>query len=78
MPSPGEHKTVLARILAYVQEIGWSSYASREWGNAVRMHKASLFFNDLDRPTDDRASCPGSRFIVPDGGYRSMSGLVSP
>jgi hypothetical protein len=23
MPSPGEHKTVQARILAYAQEIGW-------------------------------------------------------
>jgi hypothetical protein len=24
MPSPGEHKTVQARILAYAQEIGWT------------------------------------------------------
>jgi hypothetical protein len=24
MPTPGEHKTVQARILAYAQEIGWS------------------------------------------------------
>jgi len=24
MPTPGEHKTVQARILAYAQEIGWT------------------------------------------------------
>ena len=29
MPSPGEYKTVQARILAYAQEIGWS-FVSRE------------------------------------------------
>ena len=28
MPSPGEHKTVQARILAYAREIGWT-YVSR-------------------------------------------------
>jgi hypothetical protein len=31
MPSPGEHKTVQARILAYVQEIGWT-YGPANWG----------------------------------------------
>jgi type I restriction enzyme R subunit len=29
MPTPGEYKTVRARILAYAQEIGWS-FVSRE------------------------------------------------
>ncbi|GAA5484095.1 hypothetical protein Hsar01_03334 [Haloferula sargassicola] len=29
MPSPGEHKTVQARILAYAQEVGWT-LVSRE------------------------------------------------
>lgn len=29
MPTPGEHKTVQARILAYAQEIGWT-FVSRE------------------------------------------------
>jgi type I restriction enzyme R subunit len=33
MPTPGEHKTVQARILAYAQEIGWT-YVSR--GEAER------------------------------------------
>lgn len=43
MPSPGEHKTVQARILTYAQEIGWT-YVPRERGNAVRVHKASCPF----------------------------------
>jgi type I restriction enzyme R subunit len=30
MPSPGEYKTVQARILAYAQEIGWSFVAREE------------------------------------------------
>jgi type I restriction enzyme R subunit len=29
MSTPGEHKTVQARILAYAQEVGWS-FVSRE------------------------------------------------
>lgn len=29
MPAPGEHKTVQARILVYVQEIGWT-YVPRD------------------------------------------------
>ncbi|MBH0177232.1 MAG: HsdR family type I site-specific deoxyribonuclease [Nitrospira sp.] len=58
MPSPGEHKTVQARILAYAQEIGWI-YVPR--GEAERRRgfdqdaatpeeqarHASLFFGDL-------------------------------
>lgn len=58
MPSPGEHKTVQARILAYAQDIGWS-YVPREEAerrrgfdsDAVtpeeRARHASLFFGDL-------------------------------
>ncbi|MGB4782801.1 hypothetical protein [Candidatus Methylomirabilis sp.] len=36
MPAPGEHKTVQARILAYVQEIGWT-YVPRDEAEARRM-----------------------------------------
>ena len=62
MPTPGEHKTVQARILAYAQENGWS-YVSRNEAEqrrgftsiprgrgpetAVRAQGASLFFGDL-------------------------------
>ena len=57
MPTPGEHKTVQARILAYAQEIGWSfvprEEAERRRGfdpevpPAVRAKNRSLFFDDL-------------------------------
>lgn len=35
MPTPGEHKTVQARILAYTQEIGWR-FVSRAEAEARR------------------------------------------
>jgi type I restriction enzyme, R subunit len=35
MPTPGEHKTVQARILAYAQEIGWR-YVPRAEAEARR------------------------------------------
>jgi type I restriction enzyme R subunit len=58
MPSPGEHKTVQARILKYAQEIGWTyvprAEAERRRGfdpdgatPQERARKASLFFGDL-------------------------------
>src|SRR6202008_3837846 len=58
MPSPGEHKTVQARILAYAQEIGWTyvprGEAERRRGfdaegttPEVRGQLASLYFDDL-------------------------------
>jgi type I restriction enzyme, R subunit len=58
MPSPGEHKTVQARILAYAQEIGWTfvprDEAERRRGfdpdaaiPEERARHASLFFGDL-------------------------------
>ncbi len=57
MPTPGEHKTVQARILTYAQEIGWSyvsrSDAETRRGFAVdgkpqeRARTASLYFDDL-------------------------------
>ena len=58
MPSPGEHKTVQARILAYAQEIGWTfvprEEAERRRGfdpdaatPEERARPASLFFGDL-------------------------------
>lgn len=58
MPSPGEHKTVQARILAYAQEIGWTfvprAEAERRRGFDAdaptpdeRARHAFLFFGDL-------------------------------
>ncbi|MCP9471040.1 MAG: hypothetical protein NNA31_13705 [Nitrospira sp.] len=58
MPSPGEHKTVQARILTYAQEIGWTivprEEAKRRWGfdpdaatPEEQARHASLFFGDL-------------------------------
>ena len=58
MPTPGEQKTVQARILHYAQEIGWTyvSLAEAErWRGfdadgatpEERARKASLFFGDL-------------------------------
>ena len=58
MPTPTEHKTVQARILAYAQDIGWT-YVPRDEAERrrgfdpagatpeERAHKASLFFSDL-------------------------------
>ncbi|MCD6430520.1 MAG: type I restriction endonuclease subunit R, partial [Deltaproteobacteria bacterium] len=57
MPSPGEHKTVQARILKYAQEIGWT-FVPREEAEVRRgfdpgtspkdrAKGASLFFDDL-------------------------------
>ena len=58
MPSPGEHKTVQVRILAYAQEIGWTlvprDEAERRRGfdrdattPEEQARHASLFFGDL-------------------------------
>ncbi len=51
MPAPGEHKTVQARILAYVQEIGW------RFGN-----RSGTLFKDLKirAPRMPSSSDPGS------------------
>ena len=57
MPTPGEHKTVQARILEYAEAIGWTR-VSREEGerrrgfdpevpSADRAKGRSLFFDDL-------------------------------
>ena len=57
MPTPGEHKTVQARILEYAEAIGWT-YVSREEAErrrgfdptvpaAERAKNRSLFFDDL-------------------------------
>ncbi|MCB1044427.1 MAG: HsdR family type I site-specific deoxyribonuclease [Acidobacteria bacterium] len=57
MPTPGEHKTVQARILAYAEAIGWK-FVSREEAEqrrgfdpgvppADRARNRSLFFDDL-------------------------------
>jgi type I restriction enzyme R subunit len=57
MPTPGEHKTVQARILGYAEAIGWS-FVSREEAEqrrgfdpdvppADRAKNRSLFFDDL-------------------------------
>ncbi|MBL8002676.1 MAG: hypothetical protein JNL05_12020 [Flavobacteriales bacterium] len=56
MPTPGEHKTVQARILAYAQELGWAvvprEEAERRRGfdaaaqGSERARNASLFFEE--------------------------------
>jgi len=57
MPTPGEHKTVQARILEYAEAIGWT-YVSREEAEQRRciapikneklgIKNSSLFFDDL-------------------------------
>ena len=57
MPTPGEHKTVQARILAYAQEIGWTLVSREEAERrrgfdpevspAERAKNRTLFFDDL-------------------------------
>jgi type I restriction enzyme R subunit len=57
MPTPGEHKTVQARILAYAKEVGWAvlprEEAERRRGfnaevtGSERARGASLYFEDL-------------------------------
>ncbi len=57
MPTPGEHKTVQARILKYAEEIGWTfvpreeAETRRGFDPAIppkgRAKGSSLFFNDL-------------------------------
>jgi type I restriction enzyme R subunit len=57
MPTPGEHKTVQARILAYAKELGWAvvprEAAERRRGfsaaatGSERARGASLYFEDL-------------------------------
>ena len=57
MPTPGEHKTVQARILAYAQEIGWTVVSREEAERrrgfdpevppAERAKNRTLFFDDL-------------------------------
>ena len=57
MPSPNEHKTVQARILAYAEAIGWSIVSREEAEQrrgfdpevpaADRARNRSLFFDDL-------------------------------
>lgn len=55
MPSPGEHKTVQARILAYAQEIGWT-FVSREEAERRRGF-------DQDAPTPEERARPASLFF---------------
>jgi type I restriction enzyme R subunit len=57
MPTPGEHKTVQARILAYAEAIGWTIVSREEAeqrrgvermkDEGGRMKGGSLFFDDL-------------------------------
>lgn len=57
MPTPGEHKTVQARILAYAEAIGWTIVSREEAEQrrgfdpevppAERARNRSLFFDDL-------------------------------
>ena len=50
MPTPSEHKTVQARILAYAQEIGWTIVPreeSEQRRGSAAIRNSSLFFDDL-------------------------------
>ena len=57
MPTPGEHKTVQARILAYAEAIGWTVVSREEAEQrrgfdpkvlpADRARNRSIFFDDL-------------------------------
>ena len=50
MPTPTEHKTVQARILAYAQKIGWTIVPREESERrrgSVAIRNSSLFFDDL-------------------------------
>ncbi len=57
MPTPGEHKTVQARILEYAEAIGWTIVSREEAEQrrgfspdlppADRARNCSLFFDDL-------------------------------
>jgi type I restriction enzyme R subunit len=58
MPTPGEHKTVQARILQYAQSIGWTYVSqaeaqARRWfdaskeSTAEQAARASIYFDDL-------------------------------
>jgi type I restriction enzyme, R subunit len=55
MPSPGEHKTVQARILAYTQGIGWIFVPHEE---AERRRGF-----DSNAPTQDERACHASLFF---------------
>ena len=54
MPTPGEHKTVQARILAYAEAIGWTMVSCEEaerrrgiGDSKLDIGRGSLFFDDL-------------------------------
>ncbi|MEZ5277054.1 MAG: hypothetical protein R3F07_11790 [Opitutaceae bacterium] len=57
MPTPGEHKTVQARILVYAEVVGWTTVSREEaeqrrgfdsaLPTAERAKNRSLFFDDL-------------------------------
>ena len=51
MPTPGEHKTVQARILKYAQEIGWN-FVPREEAEVRRG-----FDPDAATPEDRARTC---------------------
>ena len=55
MPTPGEHKTVPARILKYAQEIGWT-YVWRVKAETWRDF-------DADGVTAEGRACPASRYF---------------
>ena len=61
MPTPTEHKTVQARVLAYAQEIGWS-FVSREEAERRRGFAQGGGGSSLDETTGwkTRSPVPGS------------------
>ena len=90
MPTPGEHKTVQARILAYAQEVGWTS-VSREIAEARRGKNGgqspspkgyggpgecppSLFFDDL---LDAKFREFDPRYAEAEGGLLGSTGIFT-
>lgn len=72
MPTPGEQKTVQARILEYAEAIGWTIVSREEAERrrgfdpgappAYRAKNRSLFFDDL---LDTRRPKPTGRSSLP-------------
>jgi len=62
MSTPGEHKTVQARILAYAPEIGWS-FVSREETEQRRGLRERGLSSPRHRSSKGGQECPPSLFF---------------
>lgn len=73
MPTPGEHKTVQARILAYAQELGWA-VVPREEVERRRGFDAAAQGNERAHSTSNRLSALQDRFFTL--GHKLMTQMV--